>query len=137
MTADLPAMRQPVGTQPLDRLGLAHEAPQAVNDIDQALVAQQRDRLPRRPPRHAILGHQLMLTGQLLTGLQPPGRDRRTQQVRDLLVDRPIGLRINHGTQKHALSAVNSSTQPYMLSEPVQRTASARAYEVGWHVSDR
>jgi hypothetical protein len=70
-----------------------------VNDVDQALVAQQHDRLPRRPTRHAMLGDQLMLTGQLLTRLQPPSRDRRTQQVRDLLIDRPISLRINHGTQ--------------------------------------
>jgi hypothetical protein len=53
---------------PLDRLGRTHEAPEAVDSLDQALVAQQHDRLTSRPARHTVLGDQFVLAGQLLTG---------------------------------------------------------------------
>jgi hypothetical protein len=41
-----------------------------------------------------------VLAGHLVSGLQLAGRDRRAQQIGDLSVDGPIGLRINHPRHK-------------------------------------
>jgi hypothetical protein len=53
--------------------------------------------VPRATPYFA---HQLVLAGHLVSGLQLAGRDRRAQQISDLPVPRPIGLRINHPGHK-------------------------------------
>ena len=59
--------------------------------VDQPLVAKQHDRLASRATRNAVLGRQLVLTGQQLAGLVRAACDRHAQPVGDLLVDRPIG----------------------------------------------
>jgi hypothetical protein len=43
-----------------------------MDGLDQALIAQQHDRLTSRPARDAVLGDQLVLAGHLLTGRQLP-----------------------------------------------------------------
>jgi hypothetical protein len=47
-----------------------------MHGVDEALVSQQHDRLPRRPARDAVLGRQLVLTGQQITGRIDPIADR-------------------------------------------------------------
>jgi len=92
----------------------------AVLRSGQALILQHPQRVADGHPGHAVVLHQLRLRRQLLTLGQPGPADRIPQVIRDLLIHRPVGRRVDHLRQY----AVTGHHRPQDLSTCLAQYAS-------------